>query len=136
MAMELYQILDLNEIDGSVKDVEITTHGTPDDETTWTDILIHTQFVPAGEYQFLFDWMCEVHTNEEYYWRLIGDIDLPVTEIKTERQSGRYYFQYGFPYSWPADGDFSFTLQFKAKDSAGLGNSWIRYADFTLTRRS
>jgi len=133
---ELYNILDQNEIDGSSKDVEIVTNGNPDDENTWTDILTHTQFIPAGEYQFLIDWMVEVHTNEEYYWRTTGDIQLRVTEIKTERQSGRYYFQYGFPYSWPTDGDFEFTLQFKAKDAAGLPDAWVRYADFTLTRRS
>jgi hypothetical protein len=133
---ELYTILDQNEIDGSSKDVEIVTNGNPDDETTWTDVLTHTQFVPAGEYQFLIDWMIEVHQNEEYYWRMTGSVDLPVTEVKTERQSGRYYFQYGFPYSWPFDGDFELTLQFKAKDAAGLSDAWVRYADFTLTRRS
>ena len=59
---ELYTILDQNEIDGSSKDVEIVTHGHPDDETTWTDVLTHTQFVPAGEYQFLLDWMSQLPT--------------------------------------------------------------------------
>jgi hypothetical protein len=133
---ELYQVLDENEIDGSVKDVEIVTHGDQDDETTWTDILTHNQFVPKGEYRFDVDFMIEVHTTEEYYWRITGDVYMPPTEIKTERQSGRYYFGYGFPYSWENDGDFTITLQFKAKDAAGIGNGFVRYADFTLTRRS
>ena len=133
---ELYAILDQNEIDGSVKNVEITTHGAADDETSWTTILTHTQFVPAGEYGFAIDFLAEVHTNEEYFWRCIGDVELPVIEEKTLRQSGIIMRYYGFPYSWPSDGDFTVTLQFKAKDAAGLGDAWVRYADFTLTRRS
>ena len=137
--MELYDVLDQNEIDGSAKDIEITTSGAPDDDATWTTILQHTQELPTGEYGFFFDWMIEVHTGEEYYWEVVPDsgngVELPVTEIKTERQSGRYYFAYGFPMSWPG-GDFEFNLKFKAKDAAGLGNAFVRYADFTMTRRS
>ena len=137
--MELYQVLDLNEIDGSAKDVEIVTNGSPTDPNTWTTILQHVQHVPAGEYGFFMDFMIGVHQNEEYYWEVVPDsgvgVELPVTEIKTERQSGRYYFTYGFPMSWDG-GDFEFHLKFKAKDAAGLGNAFVRYADFTLTRRS
>ena len=142
--MEFFSILDFNEIDGSVKDVQITEHGSADDEDSWLNatIISHTQFLPAGDYGFMFDWMAEVHTNEEYFWRLIPEDgydgpNLPATEFKTERGSGRYYFQYGFPYSWDG-GDFNFRLQFKAKDSAGVSDPapYIRYADFTMTRRS
>jgi len=132
---ELYTILDQNEIDGSAKDVEIITHGAPDDDATWTDILTHTQFVPAGEYSFAVDWVLEGSTNDEFYWRIIGSIDFPVVEVKTERHEGRMMFAYAFPYSWPTDGDFTLTIQFKAKDAAGLP-AWVRFVDFMLTRRS
>ena len=137
---ELYDILDANEIDGSAKDVEIVTHGAPDDTATWTDILNHTQYLPEGEYGFAMDFMIEVHQNEEYYWEVIPEgtnegVELPVTEVKTERKSGRYYFTYAFPLSWDG-GDFTFHLKFKAKDAAGVGGAFVKYADFTMTRRS
>jgi hypothetical protein len=137
--MELYEIFDLNEIDGSVKDVEIVTNGNHDDENTWTDILIDAQELPAGDYTFGFSFMFEVHPNEEYYWRLVpisGDgPNLPYTEVKTERQSGRYYFQYSFIYSWDG-GPFNYRFQVKAKDAAGLGNSFVRYMDYSMQRRT
>jgi len=60
---------------------------------------------------------------------------LPPAEIKSERQLGRIYFAYNFPLSWDG-GDFTFHLKFKAKDSGGTTNAWVRYADFTMTRRS
>ena len=136
---ELYNVLDQNEIDGGARDVEITTNGSPDDENTWTDILVDTQSLPLGNYTFAFSFMMEVHTNEEYYWRLIPESgdgpELPYTEVKTERQSGRYYFQYGFIYSWDG-GDFNFRFQAKAKDSAGLGNAFVKYLDYSMQRRS
>ena len=141
MAVELYQVLDWNEIDGSARDVQITTHGSDhDDDATWTTILEHTQNVPTGNYGFFFDWMIEVQTGEEYFFEVMPPpgtegVELPVTEIKTERQSGRYYFTYGFPLSWDG-GDFTFRLRFKAKDTAGTNNAYVRYADFSLTRRS
>ncbi len=140
--MELYDILNENAIEGSISNpVEITTHGAVDDETTWTDILVNTQNLPAGDYQFLFDWVIEGVLNEAYFWRIMPDSssgeigpELPAAEIKTERQDARMYFQYGFPYSWDS-GDFTFRLQFKAKQNGGLP-AFITFSDFTMTRRS
>jgi len=135
----LYTVLDVNEIDGSVKDVEITTNGSPDDETTWTDIIVDSQELPAGNYSFWFSFMMEVHQNEEYYWKVTPETGdgpiLPYAEVKTERQSGRYYFQYSFIYSWDG-GLFNFRFQAKAKDAAGLGNAYVRYLDYSMERRT
>ena len=82
----LYTVLDKNEIDGSAKDVEIVTSGDPDDETTWTNVLVDSQELPAGDYTFWFSFMLEVHTNEEYYWRIVPETGdgpvLPFTEVK------------------------------------------------------
>jgi hypothetical protein len=137
--MELYDILNQNEIDGSAKDVEITTHGNHDDEDSWTDVLVDAQELPVGDYSFLFSFMMEVHPNEEYYWRIIpasGDgPELPYSELKTEKQSGRTYLTYAFIYSWDG-GTFNYRFQVKAKDTAGVGNAWVRYMDYSMQRRT
>jgi hypothetical protein len=137
--MDFFEVMDINEIDGQARDVEIVTNGNHDDENTWTDILVDIQELPAGDYTFAFSFMMEVHQNEEYYWRIMPESGdgpvLPYTEVKTERQSGRYYFQYGFIYSWDG-GPFNYRFQAKAKDAAGLGNAFVRYMDYTMQRRS
>jgi len=135
---ELYTLLDKYEINGSSKDIEITTHGSWDDESTWTDILVDSQELPAGNYTFQFSWMGEFLTSEEYYWRVKpvsnDGPDLPVTEVKTERQNGRYYFSYFFIYSWDG-GIFDFRLQFKSKDAAGLP-AYVKFTDYSMSRRT
>ena len=133
--IEFFDVLNQNAIEASNKDAEILTHGAPDDDASWTDVLTYTHFVPAGNYNFSVDWVLEGVTNSDYYWRIIGDVDFPVVERKTERHEGRIMFSYNFPYSYPTDDDFTITIQFKAKNADDLP-AWVRFVDFMLTRRS
>ena len=135
LEIDFYAVLDINEIDGNAKDVQIDAHngnGAPDGD--WNDVINHTQFLPAGDYLFTYDFQVQsTAPNKNFFVRAIESVELPILRFHIERDSGHYQHYYGFPISWDG-GDFTFHLQM-ARNSTDF-ELMCQFSDFTMTRRS
>ena len=129
--IELYDIMNGNEIDFSSSDITVTAD---DSDPNWTAVLTNPpQNVPAGDYLFTFDFMTESSDNNPYFIRLNGGVQIDAFEMKSLAADGTQLFAYHFPLSWDG-GDFSLSIEM-AKKTAGW-TLLCKYCDFTLTRRS
>jgi len=130
--MELYDVLDANEIDGQGKDVDILA---VESDTTWTSAMSHpAQELPEGNYNFLITWQTLASTkNNTFFYRVNGSITLPAIDYFVATNSGRTQHAYGFNLSWEG-GLFNLDIEF-ARDDATF-DLMAEFCEFSITRRS
>jgi hypothetical protein len=130
--MELYDILDDNEIDGQGKDVPILAIDT---DIEWNAAMTHpAQNLPAGNYNFLMTWQALASTkNNTFFYRVNGSIILPEVDFYIVSNSGRVQHSYGFNLSWEG-GLFDLSIEF-ARDDATFDLD-VEFCEFSVSRRS
>ncbi len=126
--MELYDILDANEIDGQDKDNEVFEIDTA--------VLTHpAQELPAGNYDFAYSYQVTSDTgNKDFDMSLFGSVVLvPMTVHLTKSGAGAYRDTYFFNLSW-VGGPFDLQMVMKKKDTSF--NLMCDFAEFSVKRRS
>ena len=126
--MELYAILDENEIDGQGKDVIVLD--------TATVVLDHpTQNVPAGNYDFSYSYQVTTDTgNKDFYMSLEGSVVLADMDVHlAKNNAGAYRDAYFFNLSWEG-GPFDLQMVMRKKDTSF--DLSCDFAEFSMKRRS
>ena len=126
--MELYDILDSNEIDGQGKDTTVLE--------TDTVVLDHpAQDLPAGNYDFTYSYQVTSDTgNKNFDMSLIGSVAVvPMVIHLAKAGAGAYRDAYFFNLSW--DGGL-FDLQMVMKKENTSFNLMCDFAEFSAKRRS
>jgi len=129
---DLYEILDLNEIDGQGKDTVIDA---VDDDTEWTKVMIHpSQNVPAGNYDFAMSYQISYSvTGKSVNVRVAGSVTLAPIEEKIDKEYLVTRGVYFFNLSWDG-GPFNVDMEMARK---GTGfTAMCDFAEFSLKRRS
>jgi len=130
--MELYDVLDANEIDGQGKDVDIIAE---EGDATWTKVLIHpAQEVPAGNYDFAISLQATVSsTNNSVVYRIVGDASMDEVELHIDRERPTTREVYFFNLSWEG-GPFAMDIEMARSGTSFSAN--CDFAEFSLRRRS
>ena len=132
MAIDFYDVLDQNEIDGQGKDTPILSE---EGDASWYKVMIHPpQHVPAGEYVLAFSYQVTVSaTNNSVLWRTVGSVVLDEEELHIDRERPILRGTYFFNLSW-AGGDFNLDMEMSRDGTSFTAD--CDYAEFLLTRRS
>ena len=130
--MELYDILDMNEIDGQAKDTDITAL---DEDTDWTVVLHHDpQELPAGDYDFALSFQCTLSdTNNSIEYRCAGSVILDPEELHVDRTQPIARHTYWFNLSWDG-GPFTLDIEMSRKNNSFT--AVCDFAEFSVKRRS
>ena len=130
--MELYDILDQNEIDGQNKTISIDAL---DEDADWTPVLIHDpQELPAGNYDFMISFQVTVsETGKSIEYRTIGSVNLGEEEVHVENVQPIKRHMYWFNLSWDG-GPFSLQIEMSRKNSSFT--AICDFVEFSVTRRS
>ena len=130
--MDLYSVLDMNEMDGQGTNVQVTAL---DEDPDWT-IVMHqpAQEVPKGNYDFVYGFQTlSTVTGKDFDVKVTGSVTLPVIDFHIDKLSGYSQHMYGFNLSWDG-GPFSIDIEMARKNDTF--ELMCEYAQFSLTRRS
>jgi hypothetical protein len=130
--MDLYEVLDRNEIDGQGKNIQVTA---VDEDPDWTVVMHHpASEVPEGNYNFIYSFQTlSTVTAKDFDVKLVGSVTLPIVDFHIDKLSGYSQHMYGFNLSWDG-GPFELDIEMARKNDTF--ELMCEFAEFSLTRRT